>query len=275
MNKAGFQTNKAFLFGTLAVVLEQDCLVLVVKCKRGVRLQHRASVAPFQLGVNRNHNVYEILCERNQLSIFWPLIDVFDGRHGFPKSALRDAVLVTTKGNGVLNRHLRRRSRDPVSYIRSQNWLRHPYLLTAKATALAPPFPAMSSTTARLREKIFGSENQIPVISSTDYIRGSVSKNPKSAVNISFIFRCAYLIKIIQVITYITNLFPILGWITRYSQYLLVASFPFDSLVSDRGWLAGDVIAGLTVGMVLVPQGMSYAQVRSPSDLMERPFDET
>ena len=31
--------------------------------------------------------------------------------------------------------------------------------------------------------------------------------------------------------------------------------------VTDVGWLSGDVIAGLTVGMVLVPQGMSYAQV--------------
>jgi sodium-independent sulfate anion transporter 11 len=29
------------------------------------------------------------------------------------------------------------------------------------------------------------------------------------------------------------------------------------------GWLSGDVIAGLTVGMVVVPQGMSYAQVCS------------
>ena len=30
----------------------------------------------------------------------------------------------------------------------------------------------------------------------------------------------------------------------------------------DTGWLYGDVIAGLTVGIVLVPQSMSYAQVR-------------
>lgn len=29
----------------------------------------------------------------------------------------------------------------------------------------------------------------------------------------------------------------------------------------DVGWLTGDLIAGLTVGIVLVPQGMSYAQV--------------
>jgi sodium-independent sulfate anion transporter 11 len=42
---------------------------------------------------------------------------------------------------------------------------------------------------------------------------------------------------------YLLRLFPILGWITRYNV----------------GWLTGDVIAGLTVGMVLVPQSMSYA----------------
>lgn len=32
---------------------------------------------------------------------------------------------------------------------------------------------------------------------------------------------------------------------------------------TDVGWLSGDVIAGLTVGMVVVPQGMSYAQVHT------------
>lgn len=30
---------------------------------------------------------------------------------------------------------------------------------------------------------------------------------------------------------------------------------------TDLGWLTGDVIAGLTVGIVLVPQGMSYALI--------------
>lgn len=34
-----------------------------------------------------------------------------------------------------------------------------------------------------------------------------------------------------------------------------------DSYSVDVGWLTGDLIAGLTVGIVLVPQGMSYAQV--------------
>ncbi|KAJ3726270.1 sulfate transporter family-domain-containing protein [Lentinula raphanica] len=46
-------------------------------------------------------------------------------------------------------------------------------------------------------------------------------------------------------INYVVGLFPIAGWISRY----------------NLGWLTGDVIAGLTVGIVLVPQGMSYAQI--------------
>ncbi|KII88737.1 hypothetical protein PLICRDRAFT_54565 [Plicaturopsis crispa FD-325 SS-3] len=44
---------------------------------------------------------------------------------------------------------------------------------------------------------------------------------------------------------YFLALFPILTWLPRY----------------NLGWLTGDVIAGLTVGMVLVPQGMSYATI--------------
>jgi hypothetical protein len=39
----------------------------------------------------------------------------------------------------------------------------------------------------------------------------------------------------------------------------------------DVGWLTGDVIAGLTVGIVVVPQSMSYAQVNctSPSGFLQ------
>lgn len=37
---------------------------------------------------------------------------------------------------------------------------------------------------------------------------------------------------------------------------------------SDLGWLYGDVIAGFTVGVVAVPQSMSYAQVRSRHHIM-------
>ncbi|PCH38368.1 sulfate permease [Wolfiporia cocos MD-104 SS10] len=45
-------------------------------------------------------------------------------------------------------------------------------------------------------------------------------------------------------INYVKGLFPITGWISRY----------------NLGWLTGDLIAGLTVGIVAVPQSMSYAQ---------------
>ena len=37
--------------------------------------------------------------------------------------------------------------------------------------------------------------------------------------------------------------------------------------VADVGWLTGDVIAGLTVGLVLVPQGISYALVNCSSSV--------
>ncbi|KAJ3041220.1 hypothetical protein HDV00_009758 [Rhizophlyctis rosea] len=44
---------------------------------------------------------------------------------------------------------------------------------------------------------------------------------------------------------YVKELFPIFGWLPRY----------------NRTWLAGDVIAGLTVGMIVIPQALSYATV--------------
>ncbi|KAH9934918.1 sulfate permease [Fomitopsis serialis] len=48
-----------------------------------------------------------------------------------------------------------------------------------------------------------------------------------------------------EALDYLRSLFPIFGWITRY----------------NLGWLTGDVIAGLTVGIVAVPQSMSYAKL--------------
>ncbi|KAN0141320.1 sulfate transporter [Lactarius tabidus] len=70
-------------------------------------------------------------------------------------------------------------------------------------------------------------EDQPSVISSRDWVH-NLQRDPK-------VFATQYL----------RRLFPILGWITRYNV----------------GWLTGDVIAGLTVGMVLVPQSMSYATI--------------
>lgn len=48
---------------------------------------------------------------------------------------------------------------------------------------------------------------------------------------------------------YAISLFPIATWIYRYNLQ----------------WLYGDLIAGITVGIVLVPQSMSYAQIASLS----------
>lgn len=41
------------------------------------------------------------------------------------------------------------------------------------------------------------------------------------------------------------GLFPILSWVGRY----------------NREWFIGDIIAAITVGCVVVPQGMAYAKV--------------
>ncbi|EKD19329.1 uncharacterized protein L3040_009230 [Drepanopeziza brunnea f. sp. 'multigermtubi'] len=43
--------------------------------------------------------------------------------------------------------------------------------------------------------------------------------------------------------SYVWSLFPFLHWITRYNAQ----------------WLAGDMVAGITIGAVVVPQGMAYA----------------
>ncbi|EED16845.1 sulfate transporter, putative [Talaromyces stipitatus ATCC 10500] len=48
-----------------------------------------------------------------------------------------------------------------------------------------------------------------------------------------------------DVFNYVIALFPFLKWITRYNMQ----------------WFIGDLVAGITVGAVVVPQGMSYAQL--------------
>ncbi|KAK0459512.1 sulfate transporter family-domain-containing protein [Desarmillaria tabescens] len=90
----------------------------------------------------------------------------------------------------------------------------------------------MASTAKRLGKRIVGyPEEIVPVISARDYVL-QATQDP-----------------IRRILEYIASLFPILGWITRY----------------NLGWLTGDVIAGLTVGIVLVPQSMSYAQIATLS----------
>ncbi|KAJ5688672.1 hypothetical protein N7462_003064 [Penicillium macrosclerotiorum] len=48
-----------------------------------------------------------------------------------------------------------------------------------------------------------------------------------------------------QCLNYLLSLFPFLNWITRYNMQ----------------WLMGDLVAGITVGAVVVPQGMAYAKL--------------
>ncbi|KAI0646824.1 sulfate permease [Trametes meyenii] len=89
----------------------------------------------------------------------------------------------------------------------------------------------MSSLVEKVKsygKRIIGQpEDPVPVVSVQDWVRNQ-SKDPKR-----------------EVLRYVEGLFPIVGWITRY----------------NFGWLYGDVVAGLTVGIVVVPQSMSYAQI--------------
>ncbi|KAF2013396.1 sulfate permease-like protein [Aaosphaeria arxii CBS 175.79] len=48
-----------------------------------------------------------------------------------------------------------------------------------------------------------------------------------------------------DIVNYLVRLFPFLNWITRYNLQ----------------WLIGDLVAGITVGAVVVPQSMAYAKL--------------
>ncbi|KAJ7046551.1 sulfate transporter family-domain-containing protein [Mycena alexandri] len=83
-------------------------------------------------------------------------------------------------------------------------------------------------TAKRLAKRVVAyPEHSVPYVSSKDFV-GPYMKDPRRRVR-----------------DYLLSLFPILSWISRY----------------NFGWLTGDLVAGLTVGMVLVPQSMSYAQI--------------
>lgn len=108
-------------------------------------------------------------------------------------------------------------------------------------------------------------EEDVPVVSVAHWIRG-LSQDPKRDVRP--LVQLPHLFSIDthrypQILNYAESIFPITGWITRYSMYLSVSSvdLPTHASHSDLGWLYGDVVAGLTVGIVVVPQSMSYAIV--------------
>ncbi|KDQ59464.1 hypothetical protein JAAARDRAFT_126715 [Jaapia argillacea MUCL 33604] len=86
----------------------------------------------------------------------------------------------------------------------------------------------MTDTLKKLGKRIVQHpEDKVPIISCKEWVQEQ-SRDPVRGV-----------------IDYLTSLFPIIGWISRY----------------NLTWAGGDIIAGLTVGMVLVPQSMSYAQI--------------
>lgn len=67
---------------------------------------------------------------------------------------------------------------------------------------------------------------------------------------------------------YFVSMFPIFTWIHRYN--LTVCMVKIDNLgqiflkFANFGllqWLMSDIIAGVTVGIVVVPQGMGYAKI--------------
>ncbi|KAF8498810.1 sulfate permease [Gautieria morchelliformis] len=68
---------------------------------------------------------------------------------------------------------------------------------------------------------------EVPTISSRDWITSLVPEPKRQAVD------------------YFKSLFPIFRWVGNY----------------NLGWAARDMIAGLTVGIILVPQSMSYAKI--------------
>ncbi|KZT65468.1 sulfate permease [Daedalea quercina L-15889] len=89
-------------------------------------------------------------------------------------------------------------------------------------------FPEAKNAAKNAAKRVVGHPSDpVPVVSVNHWLR-NLSTNPKQ-----------------DAFDYLRSLFPIFGWITRY----------------NLGWLTGDVIAGLTVGIVAVPQSMSYAQL--------------
>jgi sodium-independent sulfate anion transporter 11 len=62
-----------------------------------------------------------------------------------------------------------------------------------------------------------------------------------------------------QVLEYLESLIPSGKELYRY----LISLFPFLSWIGHYNlqWLLGDLVAGITIGAVVVPQGMAYAKL--------------
>ncbi|EJD44033.1 sulfate permease, partial [Auricularia subglabra TFB-10046 SS5] len=80
-----------------------------------------------------------------------------------------------------------------------------------------------------LKRIVGAPDHKVSYVGVDDYVRERVP-NPRQAI-----------------FDYVKSLFPVLQWAPRY----------------NAGWAVGDIIAGITVGLVLVPQSMSYAKIAS------------
>jgi sodium-independent sulfate anion transporter 11 len=76
----------------------------------------------------------------------------------------------------------------------------------------------MLSTAKRVGNRIIGNPEQtVTTISTESYLKGLV-KDPRHEVQNSRTLQCLILIMLLQAVNYFTSLFPILGWISRYSE---------------------------------------------------------
>ncbi|KAL7411309.1 sulfate permease [Mrakia frigida] len=91
-----------------------------------------------------------------------------------------------------------------------------------------PSRPTNDNKLKRLGKWVIGyKEDEAEIISSSSYLK-ELTQNPGEGVK-----------------NYVKSLFPFITWLPQYNLQ----------------WAIGDLIAGITVGMVLVPQSMSYARL--------------
>jgi sodium-independent sulfate anion transporter 11 len=118
----------------------------------------------------------------------------------------------------------------------------------------------------RIGKRIIGyPETIVPVVDAQDWI-SQYTTNPRQRVRnvaILIFFCCSTLVLLPSLLTISLGYSPCSpGFRDTVIHRPGLDNPRFTQLPLDFGWLTGDVIAGLTVGMVVVPQGMSYAQVR-------------
>lgn len=107
----------------------------------------------------------------------------------------------------------------------NKNELRGFYPSPPQSTVARKGFKAKSLSIAK---RIVGEPEDAPeTVSTLDYVRGNTGSFRETVVG------------------YFLSLFPFIQWLPRY----------------NLTWLAGDLIAGITVGIVLVPQSLSYAKL--------------